>query len=252
MEQNFIVVEENISVVGENFIIAGESIIVFGKNFSVLGEDFIVVGENYLAHELREWIRKKMSHGLARTTRTNTDFLFSSFIILYKDISTYGRLHVTAINTDCFFFSSSLPRFFASIFSPLCLCGNFHGNRLIVRQPGQKFFYRKKFNRHSKESTKYAQTGLTKCNGYSILMVVMEVAVHEITFQTMLLNDGHLYCPKEYASPKATFNVIVSFPDAENVAEPLRPFGLCKGEFRVPDDFDAPLPEYILREFEGQ
>ena len=31
-----------------------------------------------------------------------------------------------------------------------------------------------------------------------------------------------------------------------------RPFGLCAGAFRVPDDFDAPLPEEILRSFEGQ
>ncbi len=83
-------------------------------------------------------------------------------------------------------------------------------------------------------------------------MDVMEVAVHEITFQTELLNDGHLYCPKEYASPKAIFKVIVSLSDTENVVESLRPFGLCKGEFHVPDDFDAPLPEYILKEFEGQ
>ena len=30
-----------------------------------------------------------------------------------------------------------------------------------------------------------------------------------------------------------------------------RPFGLCKGEFTVPDDFDDPLPERILAEFEG-
>ena len=29
-----------------------------------------------------------------------------------------------------------------------------------------------------------------------------------------------------------------------------RPFGLCAGEFKVPDDFDAPLPEEILRGFE--
>ncbi len=37
-----------------------------------------------------------------------------------------------------------------------------------------------------------------------------------------------------------------------NLATPsLRPFGLCAGEFAVPDDFDAPLPEAILREFEG-
>lgn len=31
-----------------------------------------------------------------------------------------------------------------------------------------------------------------------------------------------------------------------------RPFGLCTGEFRVPDDFDAPLPESIIDEFEGK
>ena len=29
-----------------------------------------------------------------------------------------------------------------------------------------------------------------------------------------------------------------------------RPFGLCAGVFVVPDDFDSPLPEEILRGFE--
>lgn len=31
-----------------------------------------------------------------------------------------------------------------------------------------------------------------------------------------------------------------------------RPFGLCAGEFVVPEDFDAPLPEEILNAFEGK
>lgn len=31
-----------------------------------------------------------------------------------------------------------------------------------------------------------------------------------------------------------------------------RPFGLAAGEFTVPDDFDDPLPEEILRQFEGK
>jgi antitoxin (DNA-binding transcriptional repressor) of toxin-antitoxin stability system len=31
----------------------------------------------------------------------------------------------------------------------------------------------------------------------------------------------------------------------------LRPFGLAAGEFRVPDDFDDPLPEEELHDFEG-
>lgn len=30
-----------------------------------------------------------------------------------------------------------------------------------------------------------------------------------------------------------------------------RPFGLAAGQFTVPDDFDTPLPEETLREFEG-
>ncbi len=32
----------------------------------------------------------------------------------------------------------------------------------------------------------------------------------------------------------------------------LRPFGLCAGEFVVPDDFDAPLPDDLLAEHEGK
>ncbi len=32
----------------------------------------------------------------------------------------------------------------------------------------------------------------------------------------------------------------------------LRPFGLCAGEFTVPDDFYTPLPEDILSAFEGK
>lgn len=31
-----------------------------------------------------------------------------------------------------------------------------------------------------------------------------------------------------------------------------RPFGLAAGAFAVPDDFDVPLPDEILREFEGR
>ena len=33
---------------------------------------------------------------------------------------------------------------------------------------------------------------------------------------------------------------------------PTRPFGLCAGEFVVPDDFDDPLPDDVLDAFEGR
>lgn len=35
-------------------------------------------------------------------------------------------------------------------------------------------------------------------------------------------------------------------------AKQFRPFGLCAGEFRVPEDFDAPLPEEIIGQFDGK
>jgi hypothetical protein len=31
-----------------------------------------------------------------------------------------------------------------------------------------------------------------------------------------------------------------------------RPMGLAKGEFIVPEDFNSPLPEDVLRQFEGK
>lgn len=35
-------------------------------------------------------------------------------------------------------------------------------------------------------------------------------------------------------------------------AQRLRPYALCAGEFIVPDDFDASLPEDIIEAFEGR
>jgi antitoxin (DNA-binding transcriptional repressor) of toxin-antitoxin stability system len=32
----------------------------------------------------------------------------------------------------------------------------------------------------------------------------------------------------------------------------MRPFGLCAGDFTVPDDFNSPLPNDVLDEFEGK
>ena len=34
-------------------------------------------------------------------------------------------------------------------------------------------------------------------------------------------------------------------------ADRPRPYGLCAGQFAVPGDFDGPLPEQVLKEFDG-
>ncbi len=50
--------------------------------------------------------------------------------------------------------------------------------------------------------------------------------------------------------PVAEINPIKSAETEET--PPLRPIGLAKGQFIVPDDFDDPLPEEIQRLFEGR
>ncbi|MEW6618490.1 MAG: type II toxin-antitoxin system Phd/YefM family antitoxin [bacterium] len=45
---------------------------------------------------------------------------------------------------------------------------------------------------------------------------------------------------------------LAEFKPVTSTSKRLRPFGLCSGEFIVPNDFDAPLPESIIQEFEGQ
>ncbi len=38
---------------------------------------------------------------------------------------------------------------------------------------------------------------------------------------------------------------------SEKAGQTLRPIGLCKGQFEVPDDFNDPLPEDLQRLFDG-
>ena len=51
--------------------------------------------------------------------------------------------------------------------------------------------------------------------------------------------------------PIAEIKPTASAPPSHLSPPPLRPFGLAKGQFTVPDDFDAPLPDDELRLFEG-
>ena len=45
---------------------------------------------------------------------------------------------------------------------------------------------------------------------------------------------------------------VAEIKPARKAATAMRPFGLCAGEFTVHDDFDAPLPEHLLKDFECQ
>lgn len=66
--------------------------------------------------------------------------------------------------------------------------------------------------------------------------------------------------PLKYLRQVEAGETLVIFRDDQAIAElkpitiekRLRPFGLCAGEFNVPADFDAPLPEDLLSAFEGK
>ena len=66
--------------------------------------------------------------------------------------------------------------------------------------------------------------------------------------------------PLKYLTQVEAGETLVIFRSNQPIAElkpivnrkPLRPFGLCAGEFTVPDDFDDPLPKNLLNAFEGQ
>ncbi len=55
----------------------------------------------------------------------------------------------------------------------------------------------------------------------------------------------------EEAKNKESVSVIVTILDGETDVNAMRPFGLSADTFTVPEDFDAPLPEDVLADFEN-
>ena len=79
--------------------------------------------------------------------------------------------------------------------------------------------------------------------------LTVRVSVDEITRDLLAylrrVEAGEVLVVVRGGKPVAEIKRVASSPAT------LRPFGLCAGEFTVPDDFDEPLPEDIVREFEG-
>jgi antitoxin (DNA-binding transcriptional repressor) of toxin-antitoxin stability system len=78
---------------------------------------------------------------------------------------------------------------------------------------------------------------------------IVQVSVEEIERDLLaylhLVENGETLVILKMGKPVAELRPIFSSPMK------LRPFGLCAGEFTVPEDFDDPLPEEIIQEFEG-
>ena len=64
-------------------------------------------------------------------------------------------------------------------------------------------------------------------------------------------DHGSVQLPRKTQLPKGRRVMITILEDESyDNAGQLRPFGLCAGEFEVPDDFDVPLPTELLDLFE--
>jgi hypothetical protein len=69
--------------------------------------------------------------------------------------------------------------------------------------------------------------------------------------ETTVGPDGVIVLDKLPFHEVDVVEVVVSPRHAASEQGP-RPFGLCTGELVVPDDFDAPLPEDVVQDFEGR
>jgi hypothetical protein len=64
------------------------------------------------------------------------------------------------------------------------------------------------------------------------------------------LSHGHIKAKGTETLPEHASGLLTIL-NQNNTAQ-LRPIGLAKGEFTVPEDFNTPLPEDVLRTFEGK
>ena len=73
-----------------------------------------------------------------------------------------------------------------------------------------------------------------------------------MSFQTVEveIDHGHILPKGAESLPEKASGLLTILVPAPS-SQP-RPAGLARGQFIVPDDFNAPLPEDILRAFEGR
>ena len=65
------------------------------------------------------------------------------------------------------------------------------------------------------------------------------------------IDHGRIVPREPERLPEKGNGLLTILPAVEAPADTPRPFGLAKGEFVVPPDFNVPLPEEVLRDFEG-
>lgn len=74
--------------------------------------------------------------------------------------------------------------------------------------------------------------------------ITIQEIQHDLVTWLKRVKAGETFVILEEDKPVAEIKPIISNGDG------LRPYALCAEEFTVPDDFDEPLPEEIIKLFE--
>lgn len=83
-------------------------------------------------------------------------------------------------------------------------------------------------------------------DNHLMVWVSVDEIKRDLSAYLQRLKAGETVVIVQAGKPVAEIKPVVSGTTAS------RPFGLCAGEFTVPDDFDEPLPQSIIEEFEGR
>jgi antitoxin (DNA-binding transcriptional repressor) of toxin-antitoxin stability system len=91
--------------------------------------------------------------------------------------------------------------------------------------------------------------GMTHSAPFGRIITMSTISVEDIQRNPLAFLDriaaGEALLVMQGERPVAEVRPMSSLP-----TQP-RPYGLCAGEFKVPADFDRPLPDDVLQEFEG-
>lgn len=75
--------------------------------------------------------------------------------------------------------------------------------------------------------------------------ITIQEIQHDLINWLQRVKAGETLVILEEDKPVAEIKPVVSN------GEGLRPYGLCAGEFVVPEDFNEPLPDRVIKLFEG-
>jgi len=98
----------------------------------------------------------------------------------------------------------------------------------------------------AREAREDYRAGQTTVESHVMVWVSEEEIEQDLPTYLRRVEAGETLVIIKAGKPMAEIKPVVSVP------RPLRPFGLCSGEFTVPNGFDDPLPEHIIQEFEGR